>query len=53
MWNDGVSKVPRPSSVGRWYLGDPRGVGRRNGVHCSRLGLEGGGAEYAENESGK
>jgi len=31
-WYDGVFEGARTSGVGRWYLGDPRGVGRRNGV---------------------
>ena len=49
-WNDdGISRC----CVGQWHLGDPRGVGRRDRVRCSRLRREGGGAEYKENESGK
>jgi len=42
-WKDGVFEVPARTS----------GVGRRNGARRSRLGCEGGGAEYKENESGK
>ena len=48
-----VFKAPRTSGVGRWCLGDPHGVGRRNEVRWSRPGREGKGAEDKENESGR
>ena len=52
MWNDGVFEAARTSAVGRRYLDDQRGTGRRNGVRCSRLGREGVRVERKENESG-
>jgi len=52
MWNDGVFEAARTSGVGRRYLDDPRGIGRRNGVRCSMLGREGERVERKENESG-
>jgi len=53
MWNGGVFEAAaRISGVGRRYLDDQRGIGRRNGVRCSRLGREGERVERKENESG-
>jgi len=52
MGNDGVFEAACTSGVGWRYLDDPRGIGRRNGVRCSRLGRDGERVERKENESG-